>query len=145
MSQRITERTAFTHLLTAADVAGSSTKSSLLDTKGFMQAAIIVTMGVLTGVGASNYFTPTLEDSDTTADTDFVAVAAGLQTGNFARCDSTGKASKTYVAGYKGQKRYIRLNFIVTGTITASIVAAIGMVGSARNEPAVAPAAVAAT
>ena len=140
--QRILERLAFVHLLTAADVAGSSTASKVFDTQEVREPAILVTMGVLTGVGSSNYLTPTLEESDTTTGTDFTAVAAGDQTGTFAKCDSTGKASKTYAAGYKGKKRYIRVNFIFTGTITASILAAVGIVGSARVEPAVAPAAI---
>jgi hypothetical protein len=133
-------------LLEPQDLAYTDTASSILDLQGFEGAAIVAVVGALTGVDGSNYLTPTLQESDTTADADFDSVATADIVGGFTKIDSTSEDSVVQTAGYVGTKRYIRVKFDYTGTsISAGIVGAVGIVGNAKTEPVTAPAAVAAT
>jgi hypothetical protein len=80
--------------------------SAVLDMSGFMQAAIIVTLGTLSDADAT--LTALMEESDASgsgytavADADLIGTEAGMAL-TFA---SDGKVSKL---GYKGRKRYVR-------------------------------------
>lgn len=146
MRHEIYHRVGITHLLDPADIAHTTTASAILDTKNMGAAAIAVIVGALTGVDATNYLTPVLQESDTTTGTDFAAVAAADIIGGFSKIDSAAKDQVTQMVGYKGSKRYIRVNLAFTGTgITACLVGVVGLVGYAAIEPVVAPTAVAAT
>lgn len=133
------------NLLSPADVAGVDTASKILDLAGMNGAIIQAYVGPQTGVDADNHLTPVLEESDTTVGTDFTAVAAGDILGGFTKVDSTSEDDVVQVAGYKGAKRYIRVNFNFTGTITVGLVGAVGIVGNATKEPVTAPAAITAS
>lgn len=134
------------NLLDPQDTADTDTATAWLDTKNFEGALLIAHVGTITGVDASNYVTPVLQESDTTAAADATAVAAADMIGAFTKIDATSEDSVVQAVGYKGSKRYVRINFDWTGTaVTAALVGAVGIVGLGRTNPVTAPAAVAAT
>lgn len=147
-------------LLTPQSINDTDTTSSLLDKRGFDSAAILVAIGNSTGLDADSTLEVFIQESDTTADADFTAVAvADLQR------DTTGLSSATTAGlvgtlnlatedqvtikvGYLGSKRYIRakLDFTTgTGGITACPACVVGLLGNAHQKPVSAPAAVTAT
>lgn len=139
-------RIGIVQLLAPQDTSDTDTSSAILDTFGFNGAVLAVNVGTITGVDASNYLTPVLQASDTTADTDFAAVDAADIHGAFTKIDATSEDDLAQVVGYKGSKRYVRVKLDYTGTaITTSLVGVTGILGRPRTLPAVAPAAVAAT
>lgn len=133
-------------LLEPQTIAHVDTVSSILDLAGFDGAVMNVTVAALTGVDSSNYLTPVLQESDTVVGTDFADVAAANMNGAFTKIDSTAKDSVIQSVGYKGSKRYIRVNLDYTGTgITAGVVGVSGTLGYPDVFPAVGPAAITAT
>jgi hypothetical protein len=133
-------------LLEPQDLAHTDTATAWLDTLGFEGATLSAVIGALTGSDGSNYLTPVLQHSDTTAATAAEAVAAADIEGAFTKVDAANEDSLIQTVGYVGAKRYVRINFDYTGTgISAGIVGAYGTLGHASRRPAVAPAAVAAT
>lgn len=123
------------NLLTAA-VWTATSASKLLDRAGFQSAAILLVLGANGGTAfdASNKITPTLEESDTTADADFTTVAAANMTVAPTVIDADGEASTVQTVEYRGSKRYIRLKLTEAGTISIPI-AVVGLLGRATNEP----------
>lgn len=134
-----------THLLDAQDTAGVTTASNILDTQGFESAEIIVNVGAATPLSGSNYLTPVLQESDTIADTSFTTVAAAGLLGAFTAVNGASDDNSSQSVGYIGNKRYIRVNLVVTGTLTATNVAVVGVVGNGFHRPVSAPAAITAT
>lgn len=129
-----------------ADAVHTDVASNILDTASCYGIEVDAIIGALTGVDASNYVTPVLQESDTIVGTDFTAVDASDIIGGFSKVDSTAKDSVIQRAGYIGHKRYVRVNFDYTGTaITAGIVGAVGVIGIAKDAPVVAPAPISAT
>lgn len=143
----IYNRLAKVHLQDAKDLAYTDTKTKIADLQGFEGALVIVNLGAFTGADGSNYLTPILQESDTTADVDFTAVAAGDILGAFTVVnDTTTKDSTTQMVGYIGNKRYIRVLLDYTGTaISASLVSVDAILGLARHLPPTAPDPVTAT
>lgn len=147
-------------LLANQSINDTDTLSNLLDTRGFGQAALWVSIGDCTGLDADSTLELTIEHSDSTASADFTAVPEG----QLLR-DTTGLSSTTTDGLFKtlnlatedqivarvqylGSKRYIRakLDFTTgTGGITAAPVCVLGILTDARHAPASAPAAVSAT
>ncbi len=133
-------------LLEAADQDHTDATSALLDTAEMPGAVLMVAIGALTGVDSSNYLTPILQECDTTVGTSFTAVATGDIEGAFTKVDAGTEDSLVQYVGYKGGKRYVRVNLDYTGTgITAGVVGVYGIVGRAKEAPVTAPAAVSAT
>jgi hypothetical protein len=63
------------------------------------------------------------------ADADLSTAVTGTNTGTFAVIDANGEASQAYKVGYKGNKRYVRVVYNITGTHTT------GTAGSALIIP----------
>jgi hypothetical protein len=148
MTRDLKNNIAIVQLLAPQVINNTDTKSSLLDTRGFESAIMIVNLGDFTGVDADSTFTPILQESDTTVDGDFTSVAAADIEGAFTLVDATNEDSVVQSVGYKGTKRYIRvlLDFVTgTGGITSAPVSVTGLLGHASYRPVTAPAAVSAT
>ena len=136
------------HLLDAKDITTNDTKSSILDLAGFEGALILVNFGAITTPDSNSYITPILQESDTTADADFTAVASGDILGSFSRIDATTEDQTTQAVGYVGNKRYIRVLLDVTNTgsgISNALVSVDGIVGFPIHAPVSAPSPVTAT
>ena len=133
-------------LIKPQDLAHTTTKSSILDTQNCGTAEILLSMGVFTGVDGSNYMTPKLQESNTTAEGDFTDVAAADIDGAFTVVNSTAKDETIQRVAYRGSKRYVRAVLTYTGTgITASLVSVSGLLGLPSKAPFTAPDPVAAT
>ncbi|MEN6370929.1 MAG: hypothetical protein ABFD64_02865 [Armatimonadota bacterium] len=136
------------HMLDAKDITTNDTKSSLLDLQGFESAVIAVNVGAITTPDSTSYITPVLEESDTTADGSFAAVAATDIIGAFTKMDAATEDQTTQYVGYVGTKRYVRVLIDITdddGGISHALVSVDGIVGDAHISPVTAPAPVAAT
>ena len=101
-----------------------------IDLAGFNSAELFIWLGTDTGLGASNYLTFTLYDSNDgtnyavvkTADMLGVTVSSGV----ILTVDSTDEDNTLYHFGYVGGKRYLQL--VVTETGSVSCPMAIGVV-----------------
>lgn len=136
------------HLLDAQDITTSDAKSAILDLAGFEGAVILVNFGAITTPDSNSYITPILQESDTTADADFSAVNSAYILGGFSKIDASTEDQVTQVAGYIGNKRYIRVLIDITdadGGISHALVSVDGIVGYPIHAPVVAPSAVSAT
>lgn len=127
---------AIVNLADPTDLVYTDTNSKYVDIAGYRGAAIVVHVGALTGVDGSNYLTPVLQESDEELDSKFSDVAAADIIGGFTKIDSTSEDSVVQVAGYIGDKRYIRAKLDYTGsTISAGIVGVIGILGLPDSAP----------
>lgn len=93
--------------------------SDILDTQGGRGSEILVVTGTQTGNDLSNYCTPVLQESDTTADADFTAVAASDIVGQ--ALPGAIQAAGVTKIGYVGMKRYIRVKMDFTSTGVSSM------------------------
>jgi hypothetical protein len=138
----------FTLLRTIHDEAGADHKSDLLDLAGHEGCVLMVVCGALTGVDGTHFVTHTVQESDTTADGDFTAVAAGDLIGAFTKIDAAAEDDVIQRVGYVGGKRYVRIVATYTNPalgLSAGNLAYIGVVGISDRKPVTAPAAVTAT
>lgn len=147
---------ALVHLLDPQSVNDTDTKTKLLDTLGHGAASIAVMCGTFTGADADSFVSLILQESDTTADSDFAAVATTdmvrdittATAGLFGLVNSTSVDNATFRVGYIGSKRYIRVLFDFTtgsGGVSAALIAALGILALPPRSPAAAVAAVSAT
>lgn len=147
---------ALVHLLDPQSVNDTDTKTKLLDTRGHGAALIAIMCGTFTGADADSFVNLLLQESDTTADADFTAVATAdmvrdittATAGLFGVVNSTSVDNATFRVGYIGSKRYIRVLFdFTTGTggVTAALISALGILALPPRSPAAAVAAVTAT
>lgn len=127
------------------NMAGATGNSDLLDTSDCEGVEIDVIIGVLTGVGAANYLTPSLEECDITEGDDFTTVDADDMIGAFTKVDAADEDGLIQRVGYTGTKRYVRVALTYTGTITAGVVGVIGILGYSKEAPFTVPVAVSAT
>lgn len=127
--------------------AGTNTtlKGLAVDTAGFEAATALVAIGDSPETLAGGlYLKPLLLASDTTVDTDFVAVPivdmiGGTQgvAGEIALIDAPTEDLLVYVAGYRGGKRYLRVDIVLVGAhTTGASVSATIVLGEARQSPA---------
>lgn len=120
--------------LANAQTLTGTTKSKLLDRAGYETAAILWSVGVDAALDGSNYWTPTVQESDTTVDGDFTTVAAADLLYTPTVVDSTSEDDVTQVMEYRGTKRYIRLLLTETGTLSGPH-AIIGLLGRGVHSP----------
>lgn len=111
-------------------VVNATTTHTDIDLAGFNSAELFIWLGTDANLGASNYLTFTLYDSNDgtnyavveTADMLGVTVSSGV----ILTVDSTDEDNTLYHFGYVGGKRYLQL--VVTETGTVSCPMAIGVV-----------------
>lgn len=148
MTRDLKSNIAVVQLLDPQSINDTDTKSKLLDTLTVESSAVSVLMGTFTGVDSDSTLLPVLQESNTTADADFTAVAAADIQGAFTTVNSTSLDNTNQTVGYIGQKRYIRvlIDFTTgTGGISAALVSVVGLLGKTHYAPVTAPSPVAAT
>ena len=119
----------------AADFTADAT-TNLVNLTGFGSCDVMVAVGALTGVGASDNLTISLQECDTTVGTSFTDVAAGNMIGAFTLIDATSEDSVVQRVGYLGNKKYLRVVLNETGTISAGIIGVYAILGNARHQVA---------
>ncbi len=94
--------------------------SSWVDLRGFDAATILLVNNTITDAGTAAGFTATAQHSGTTAAADAAAIAAADSVDGSTTVVVTDDAADDTLAGgigYKGSKRYLRLNVVgTTGT-----------------------------
>ena len=120
-------------MLNPQDIVATTTASKVMDVAGFSSASVAVMFGGLTGQAATKTVTPVLQESDTTVGADFTDVAADDIDGAFVTVENVDKAGTVQRVGYKGYKKYIRVNLVVVGAPTETKVAVLGMTGVKRQ------------
>ncbi len=135
---------AVVHLLDAQSETAATVKPALLDTKGFEGAGILINFGAYT-IGTGSGVSWKLREGDTTADSGLSDVAAADYIGTLTGfADNTGDQMSVFVA-YKGSKRYVTADIVVSANSTSQLMSVDGILSSARVNPPTAPAAVART
>lgn len=103
--------------------------SAWVDTRGFDAATIVLVNNTITDAGDANGFTATCQHADDTAAASAAAIAAADSVTGATSIQVTSDAADDVVAGgigYKGSKRYVRLNVVgTTGTSAGVTVMAI--------------------
>ena len=124
-------------LLGAQDIT-ASTYTKYIDLQGFESAEIIVNIGAATPLSGSNYMTPTLKEaaSAPTASGSYSTVATADQVGAFTAVDAQDEDETTQQVGYVGSSRYLAVQVVETGTVTAFNVSVDVILGTPRHAPA---------
>lgn len=102
----------------SATLSGATpAKGNIVDRTDYKCATFAYQTGVVTDAGDATGFTVEIQESDTTADTDFTAVAnadlIGLETELTVTADAD-DSKAIGCLGYKGNKKYVRA--VVTGS-----------------------------
>lgn len=102
----------------SATLSGTTAaKGNIVDLKGWNALTFTVSTGTVTDAGTTSGFSFEVQESDTTADAAFTAVADGDLVGLESELTVTSdSADNTLVGsiGYRGGKRYVRI--VATGT-----------------------------
>ena len=131
------------NIITAAAIGANATKSGLVkDRQGYGGVEFIVSYGSVTTTGT--IVTLVALEGDVTgtmtsiADTDLIGTEALASLLAGARAAGTGK-EVTKRLGYKGNKRYVTVNAVQTGTTSAGCVSVVGLLHSPYNAPTANP------
>lgn len=115
-------------------------KGNIVDRTGFGNVTYTLITATVTDAGTADGFSTEIQHSDTTADTDFTAVASsdliGLESALKVTLD-TADSIPIGSIGYKGLKRYVRA--VTTGTTGTNAVIAGQWIKSAPDLQAVTP------
>lgn len=102
----------------SATLSGTTpAKGNIIDMKGWQSLTYTVSTGTVTDAGTTSGFSFEVQESNTTADADFTAVAdadlIGLESALTVTSDT---ADNDFIGsiGYRGDKRYVRI--VATGT-----------------------------
>jgi len=110
----------------AAIAREAAASGSAVDTRGYDSAAFLLRTETVT----DGVFTFVPQESDTTTDTDFTAVAAADLDGTLPTVDGNASpavgGSAVTLIGYKGTKRYLRVRVTVASLPSPSSGAIIG-------------------
>ncbi|HJY21666.1 MAG TPA: hypothetical protein VJ279_02205 [Hanamia sp.] len=106
-------------------VINSDTLTAAIDMKGYQDLLAIVHVGLSADtLNSTNKIYLELQHSDTDgdyvacADADITNPVTGAETGTFALIDAASEDEKAYFTGYKGTKRYLKVNINFEGTHT---------------------------
>ena len=122
----------------SATLSGTTpSKGNIVDLKDVESATFVLQTGVVTDAGDANGFVTEIQESDTTADGAFTAVAnanlVGLETALTVTLDTADSVAVGAI-GYIGTKRYVRA--VVTGsTGTNAVVNGVWILQRPRVAP----------
>lgn len=112
--------------------ANATTTGVIIDTQGYESLTFAIEAGAITD-GA---FTPTMTEGDAANLSDGAAVAAGDMLGTLAASvQNNASQNTTKTIGYRGGKRYVRLDEVQTGATTGGFIAVTAIQAHARNQP----------
>lgn len=114
-----------------------------IDTIGYDSLLLVANAGnsadTLSGTVLFEFEVEESDDDSTwtdVADANLTNYVAGTNDGCFAFVDAPSEDSRTFITGYKGSKRYVRVVYNVTGThSTGTPVGAIAIQGHASRTP----------
>lgn len=129
--RNIYKTTKVVHLLDASSIS-ATTASAPLDIAGYYGVLLIINFGQWTF--SSGSITPVLQESDD--GTTWNDVSSTFYEGNLASISSTDGDQTTQYVSYFGNKRYVRINLVKTGT-ASGVVSVDGILTLARHNPVV--------
>lgn len=116
----------------AALTANATTNSAIIDTQGFESLEFVIVSGVIT----DGSFTVNVQEGDAANLSDAATVAAGDLVGTLAGAAfAVTDDSVTKKIGYRGSKRYVRLQLIQAGATTGAFMSAVALQSDTRNNP----------
>jgi hypothetical protein len=108
----------------------ATTNGAIIDTQGFESLEFSIQSGVIT----DGTFTPNVQEGNDPALADAATVVAGDLLGTIAGATFAATDDNvTKKIGYKGSKRYVRLQLIGAGQTTGGFIASTAVQGSGRN------------
>ena len=116
----------------ATITSNTTTQGTIIDTTGYESLEFVIVSNQL----ADGNYVPQIQESDDAALTGATTVAAGDLLGTAAA--ATFVATDDNVAkkiGYRGNRRYVRLNLVSTSVTTGGPLAAVAILSHARNVP----------
>jgi hypothetical protein len=125
-------------------VINSDTLTSEIDMQGYQELLAIVNVGLSADtLNSTNKIYLELQHSDVSgsgyaacADADIVNAVTGATTGTFALIDSASEDETVYFTGYKGTKRYLKVNINFEGThATGTPIGVTAIKGAAAAMP----------
>lgn len=134
--------------LLASQLIGVATvNSASVDRQGFNGKEIVVAAAAAGDtLGVADYYEAFLQESDNNADwnacvsADVLFPADLAANGRFLLINTNAKAGKAYRIGYKGNKRYIRVVLVGSGTLAVgTIFTVLGIRRYPNHEPVAAP------
>lgn len=124
-------------------IGANATKTGkIIDRQGFSGVEFIASYGAVTTTGS--VVTLVVKEGDATgsltsvADSDLIGTEALASLGAGARTSGVGQNVSKRV-GYKGNKRYVQVNSISTGTTSVGCVSVEALLHSAQNAPTANP------
>lgn len=126
----------FVRALAQANLTSTTTSTLIVDSFGYESLMYTITLGTLTTATASNFFTVTVEESDSPTFASGVStVAATRIIGTPPVINNTVTSDSIIKFGVvKGTARYFRLVFTETGTADINV-SAQAVLGNARHKP----------
>lgn len=120
--------------LNAQSIATNTTvNGAIIDTRGFEGLAFLIQSATIT----DGTFTPSLTEGDQANLSDGAAVQAADMIGTVAAATFIATDDNvTKKLGYKGSKRYVRLNLTSTGVTTGGAMSGTAVLGFPRHAPA---------
>lgn len=114
-------------------IASSTTvNGAIIDLAGYESAEFLIQSATLT----DGTYTPSITEGDASNLSDGAAVAAGDLIGTVADATFAATADNSVKKlGYKGGKRYIRLNITSTGVTSGGTLAAVAVLGHPKSAP----------
>lgn len=114
----------------------TASEGNIIDMQGFESLTYIVYTGIVTDAGTTSGFAFEVQESDTTADADFTAVADADLLGDESDLTVTSDTDDEKLIGsigYVGSKRYVRI--VATGTTgTDAVVVVAAVKGHGINQ-----------
>lgn len=116
----------------------ASRTGEVIDVRGFDEATFVVQVGTVTTADATNKFAVSLYHGDLASGTDGTTVSSGDLVGAAFDIDASGDADKTGAFGYLGNKRYVKVMVVESGTASA-IIGATAVLAKGAQQPSVGP------
>lgn len=107
----------------------TASEGNIIDMQGFESLTFIAYTGIVTDAGNASGFSFEVQESDTTADADFTAVADADLLGDESDLTVTSDTADEQLigsVGYIGEKRYVRI--VATGTTGTDAVVVVAAV-----------------
>lgn len=121
-----------------SEAGNTALVSQILDTRGYESVELVILTGSIADADAT--FTVLIEDGDSATLTDNAAVADTFLLGTEAQAgfqfDDDNECRKI---GYVGGKRYVRATITPANNASAALIAAVWVLGHARNAPTANP------
>ena len=133
------------HILDPVSASAGTTKTALVDTTGLQGVLFVASVGVYT-IGTGTGVTWSLVEGSTAADSALTAVAStDYAASSLTLCTDGDDDLNTEYIEYKGNKKYVGANIVVTADSTSALIACVAITHHHESAPVTAQTATART